>query len=1046
MLRTRLYVAISVLIFAVHSSQAANCTSTSFDQAVTAAQLALSLINGTQYASSTTDQLNSMFSNDLGESAAGINYTIQKTGDAVTFSYTITFACNATITTALPDGTQQTTEVKSKLNTTAVGECISAGLTDRTNHISLTAEQVKAGLIDATTEFNTGGPSYFEWTIHTTKSSYLNASTASSFKNATEFPTALANFIRTRLSSIYQKKISNVTFISLTTANTQYALKFRLYFVDRITPDSSRTKIITNIQTTIYQAIRNYFPSILKTTKIPTSSSISAPTPVVLKSTRRISLLLNNIANSVLSVSDKSPSVLGGVSNAIGNAIQDLRAALPVPPPSKSGKPDNSESHSGERGKAGHKANSGEKNKKSGSSGAGSHARPAPLGGVSNAIGNAIQGLRAALPVPPPSKSGKPDNSASHSGERGKAGHNANSGEKNKKSGSSGAGSHARPAPLGGVLNGIGNAIKGLPAALPVPPPSKPGKPDNSASHSGERGPTTHSGYTTQKGATTHSGNTTKKGATTRSADTTKKGVTTLSRGTTTKGATTYSGNSTKKSETTQSADATEKGASTKAGSGAGAMLGDGQLSKSGKAGNLTSRLGEGVKAAATTHSADITKKGPTTHSADTTKKGASTKARSVGVSTKPGKLDDAATKPGEIGKADGNVKSVKTQKQGGSGSARSGVRGNVRGGRSSESWESDDSESCSGEVGEAGWNGKSGKAEYQGGSGSARSGVRGNVRGGRSSESWESDDSESCSGEGDIGGDSMKSGESEERRRSYGSEVGGRKGKIIPRTTASPEIQDGLYGAQSRPLSSRSDVATVGEAINQPSSSNEGNAVGAVVAKGEINKKENNILTEKLKTRIGQSEGQSYIVTGEESNRIRDLTINSIPMDYDTRNVASGYSRLLYNLGHGRQFRQPSIPKKPHTHNCAPQDIYVSYVYEYDMHNQVFNSSFQDPDSIVIKTLQSDVARFAAEELYKRNLVPYVTDEAHLTKIMDVSKQYNDQATLRFYISIDVSKSLIPVIRHVLQTVLTKLKNERFATSNKKIDWGEMVLIPITK
>ncbi|CAF3333480.1 unnamed protein product, partial [Rotaria socialis] len=400
----------------------------------------------------------------------------------------------------------------------------------------------------------------------------------------------------------------------------------------------------------------------------------------------------------------------------------------------------------------------------------------------------------------------------------------------------------------------------------------------------------------------------------------------------------------------------------------------------------------------------------------------------------------------GEVGEAGWNGKSGKAEYQGGSGSARSGVRGNVRGGRSSESWESDDSESCSGEVGEAGWNGKSGKAEYQGGSGSARSGVRGNVRGGRSSESWESDYSRSSSGEGDIGGDSMKSGESEERRRSYGSEVGGRKGKIIPRTTASPEIQDGLYGAQSRPLSSRSDVATVGEAINQPSSSNEGNAVGAVVAKGEINKKENNILTEKLKTRIGQSEGQSYIVTGEESNRIRDLTINSIPMDYDTRNVASGYSRLLYNLGHGRQFRQPSIPKKPHTHNCAPQDIYVSYVYEYDMHNQVFNSSFQDPDSIVIKTLQSDVARFAAEELYKRNLVPYVTDEAHLTKIMDVSKQYNDQATLRFYISIDVSKSLIPVIRHVLQTVLTKLKNERFATSNKKIDWGEMVLIPITK
>ncbi|CAF5203634.1 unnamed protein product [Rotaria magnacalcarata] len=167
----------------------------------------------------------------------------------------------------------------------------------------------------------------------------------------------------------------------------------------------------------------------------------------------------------------------------------------------------------------------------------------------------------------------------------------------------------------------------------------------------------------------------------------------------------------------------------------------------------------------------------------------------------------------------------------------------------------------------------------------------------------------------------------------------------------------------------------------------------------------------------------------------------------YDrTRNVDSRYSRLLHNLRRGRQFEQPSISKKSYTQNCAPQDIYVSYVYEYDMHNQVFNSSFQDPNSILIKGLQSDIARYTAEELYKRNLVPYVTDEAHLTKIMDVSKQYNDQAALRFYISIDVSRSLIPVIRHVLHTVFTKLKNERFATSNKKIDWGEMVLIPITK
>jgi len=74
------------------------------------------------------------------------------------------------------------------------------------------------------------------------------------------------------------------------------------------------------------------------------------------------------------------------------------------------------------------------------------------------------------------------------------------------------------------------------------------------------------------------------------------------------------------------------------------------------------------------------------------------------------------------------------------------------------------------------------------------------------------------------------------------------------------------------------------------------------------------------------------------------------------------------------------------------------------------------------------------------------VTDDARLTKIIDVSKQYNNRATLRFYISINVSKSSIPAIRRVLETVGKKLQNERFATSNKKIDWGSMVLIPIQK
>ncbi|CAF3859926.1 unnamed protein product, partial [Rotaria magnacalcarata] len=480
MLRTRLYVAILVLIFAVHSSQAANCTSASFEQPVTAALLASSLINGTQYASSTTDQLTSMFSNDLGENAAGINYAVQQTGDQVTFSYTITFACNDTIATTLSNGKQQTTQVKSKLNKTTVENCVSAGLTDRSNQISLKAEQVKAGLTDTTIDYNMGGQNYFEWTIQTTTSSYLNASTASSFKNANDFPNALANSFRTALSSIYHNKISNVTFISLATANAQYVLKFRLYFVDPITPNSLRTQIIANIQTANYQALRNYFPSIAKTARIPTSSSISAPKPVNLKSTKTVSLQLQNNANSAVSTTrnskisasttstnnkpnSQSTNKQSGSANArSGVGAQGLGALLGGKPTTKSSKPDNSVNHLGERGKAGPKSDSGESKKQH---------TPGIVGS-----GGGAQGVGALLGGKPTTKSSKPDNSVNYSGERRKTGPKSDSGESKKQ---------RAPGILGSTVG-----AQGLGALLGGKPTTKSRKPDNSVNHSGERGKT----------------------------------------------------------------------------------------------------------------------------------------------------------------------------------------------------------------------------------------------------------------------------------------------------------------------------------------------------------------------------------------------------------------------------------------------------------------------------------------------------------------------------------------------------------------------------
>ena len=176
---------------------------------------------------------------------------------------------------------------------------------------------------------------------------------------------------------------------------------------------------------------------------------------------------------------------------------------------------------------------------------------------------------------------------------------------------------------------------------------------------------------------------------------------------------------------------------------------------------------------------------------------------------------------------------------------------------------------------------------------------------------------------------------------------------------------------------------------------------------------------------------------------QIRGKKIMKLPRTGKTVVLGHKYG---YSLRHGHPRSNLSSRQVLRTPGCGPHDIYVNYIYEYDIHNHVFNSSFRDLKSTVVQNLQSEIALSTSEELLKRNLISYVTDKVHLIKIMDVSQQYNNRATLRFYVSINVSKNLIPVIRRILETVFTKLKNERFATPCKKVDWEKMVLIPITK
>lgn len=144
-------------------------------------------------------------------------------------------------------------------------------------------------------------------------------------------------------------------------------------------------------------------------------------------------------------------------------------------------------------------------------------------------------------------------------------------------------------------------------------------------------------------------------------------------------------------------------------------------------------------------------------------------------------------------------------------------------------------------------------------------------------------------------------------------------------------------------------------------------------------------------------------------------------------------------------RLRQPRPVKTPDS-ICAPRNIYVNYIYEYDIHNQEFNSALQDPESDIVHNLASDIMDWTSEELYKRNLLSYIKDKVYLKKIVDVTTQYNNRPTIRFYVSINLNKNFIPVMRSIFELVFNRLQKERFTTSKKNIDTGNMVIIPIRK
>jgi hypothetical protein len=128
MSRNYCYIAILTIIFVVRSSEAVNCTTTSFQQDLDATEVAASKTIAADYANSTKAQIVANLMKQFNNSVVSFDYTVTQNGSTISIKYQIIFACNETSTTVLPDGTKSTTEVKSQVNKTQLEKSVSCGL------------------------------------------------------------------------------------------------------------------------------------------------------------------------------------------------------------------------------------------------------------------------------------------------------------------------------------------------------------------------------------------------------------------------------------------------------------------------------------------------------------------------------------------------------------------------------------------------------------------------------------------------------------------------------------------------------------------------------------------------------------------------------------------------------------------------------------------------------------------------------------------------------------------------------------------------------
>jgi hypothetical protein len=128
MFHTCLYVALVAMICVVRRSGAADCASQTFTQGIDAIKMNASQIIAADYANSTKAQIVARLLELYNQSVVSIDYTVVQSGNSISINYSIIFACNVTTTTVLSDGTSQTNQSTSNVNTAQVANTITNGL------------------------------------------------------------------------------------------------------------------------------------------------------------------------------------------------------------------------------------------------------------------------------------------------------------------------------------------------------------------------------------------------------------------------------------------------------------------------------------------------------------------------------------------------------------------------------------------------------------------------------------------------------------------------------------------------------------------------------------------------------------------------------------------------------------------------------------------------------------------------------------------------------------------------------------------------------